>query len=168
MNDETASLLLEVIKRLEHNVRAGDCPAIAALDGEPATVLSDYDYLRDDAAATAFELRAAARVRETGARRWVLAVPQVWVVKAGVVSTRAVSNHPLREGEQEAITWVSFDAAEGVDYGRVVFARRPSGEPVFDDPEQFTPDARVRPAPGIPGYALLQALTQDNDEVAGE
>jgi len=88
------------------------------------------------------------------------------VVQAGVVSTRAVSNHPLREGEQEAITWTSFDADDGVDYGRVVFARRPNGEPVFDDPEIFTAKARVRPAPNTPGYTLLRTLTADDEGMA--
>lgn len=166
MNDDTASLLLDVIGRLESSIKAGGCPAIAALDGEPVTVLTDYDYLRNDAAATAFELRAAAHVQKSGARRWVLAVPQVWVVRAGAVSMRAVSNHPLREGEQEAITWMSFDAAEGVDYGRVVFTRRPSGEPVFENPEQFTANAKVRPSLSMPGYTLLRALTTDSDREA--
>ncbi|MBB5966438.1 hypothetical protein [Planomonospora venezuelensis] len=65
----------------------------------------------------------------------------------------AVSNHPLREGEQEAITWMSCDRDDGVDYGRVAYARRPSGEPVFEDPEVFT--VGVRPHEGIPGFALL-------------
>ncbi len=166
MNDDTARLLLDVTGRLERIIQRGDCPAIVALDGQPATVLSDYDYLRDETAATAFELRAAARARETGARRWVLAVPQVWVVKAGVVSTRAVSNHPLREGEQEAITWTSFDAADGVDYGRVPYTRRPHGEPVFDAPEVFTAKARVRPALSTPGYTLLRALTAHGENTA--
>jgi hypothetical protein len=59
----------------------------------------------------------------------------VWVITAGTVSVRAVSNHPLRDGEQEAITWMAVDPADGVDYGRVPFARRPRGEPVFGDTE---------------------------------
>jgi hypothetical protein len=98
----------------------------------------------------------------------VLAVPQVWLVRAGVVSTRAVSNLPLREGEQEAITWMSFDAGDGVDYGRVIFTRRPGGEPVFDDPEIFTASARVRPAPSVPGYVLHSTLMEDSDDTPGE
>ncbi|WP_182881747.1 hypothetical protein [Microbispora sp. H10949] len=40
-------------------------------------MLSDYDYLRDEATAAAFETRAAAKAHEIGATRWVLAVPQV-------------------------------------------------------------------------------------------
>jgi hypothetical protein len=93
--------------------------------------------------------------------------PQVWVVKAGVVSTRAVSNYPLREGEQEAITWTSFDADDGVDYGRVLFARRPHGQPVFDDPEIFSVKAQVRSAPSTPGYTLLHALTAEGEGTTG-
>jgi len=55
MNDDTARLLLEVTERLQRSIRQGDLPAIVALDGQPRAVLSDY--LRDEAAATAFELR---------------------------------------------------------------------------------------------------------------
>lgn len=164
MNDETARLLSDVTGRLQRSIRQGDCPAIVALDGEPASLLSDYDYLRDDETATAFELRAAARARETSARRWVLAVPQVWVTRAGVISTRAVSNLPLRDGEQEAITWMSFDDSDGVDYGRVFYTRRPRGEPVFGDPEIFTASAQVRPSPSMPGYTLLRALAAGGGE----
>jgi hypothetical protein len=164
MNDETARLLFDVTGRLQRSIQQGDCPAIVALDGQPATVLSDYDYLRDEETATAFELRAAARARETGTRRWVLAVPQVWVTRAGLISTRAVSNLPLRDGEQEAITWMSFDDGDGVDYGRVFYTRRPHGEPVFDEPEIFTASAQVRPSPSMPGYTLLRALTADGGE----
>jgi hypothetical protein len=163
MNDETAGLLLDVAERLERSIRARECPAIVALEGQRKLVLSDYDYLRDEAAAASFERRAAAQAREIGVRRWVLAVPQVWRVRAGVVSTRAVSNHPLRDGEQEAITWMSFDADEGVDYGRVAFTRLPGGEPVFAEPEIFTVKAEARPAPGAPGHTLLRVLMDDND-----
>lgn len=168
MNDDTARLLFDVAGRLERSIRARDCPAIVAVQGQRTLVLSDYDYLRDEATAAAFERRAAATARKIGIRRWVLAVPQVWQVKAGVVSTRAVSNHPLREGEQEAITWMSFDRDDGVDYGRVAFTRQPDGEPVFAEPEIFTVRAKARPAPSAPGYTLLQALVDDDGEADGK
>jgi hypothetical protein len=156
MNDQTSALLFDVVARLERNIIARDCPAIAALQGERLLVLSDYDYLRDKQSASAFETRAAAKAQEIGATRWVFAVPQVWVIKPDSVFTRAVSNLPLREGEQEAITWMSFDSGDGVDYGRVPYARRPSREPVFDDPEMFT--VGVHPDEHMPGFMLLQAL----------
>jgi hypothetical protein len=160
MNDDTERLLLNVAARLERSIGHGDCPAVVILDGPKPTVLSDYDYLRDDATAAAFEQRAAAAARQAGTRRWVLAVPQVWMVRPGVIATRAVSNLPLREGEQEAITWMSYDQDDGIDYGRVYYTRRPSGEPVFGEPEIFSAEAQVRPAPAMPGYTLLHALAQ--------
>ncbi|MEQ4720911.1 hypothetical protein [Nonomuraea sp. B19D2] len=160
MNDETAELLFDVIGRLEKSIIARDCPAIVALRGERQLVLSDYDYLRDEQSATAFETRAAAKAQEIAATRWIFAVPQVWLITPDKVYSRAVSNHPLREGEQEAITWMSFDQSNGVDYGRVPYTRRPNGEPVFDDPEMFT--VAVRPAEHMPGYTLLQACFPDS------
>ncbi|MBN6050780.1 hypothetical protein JYK22_02445, partial [Nonomuraea sp. RK-328] len=156
MNDKTAGLLLDVVGRLEKSIVSRDCPAIVAMEGERLLVLSDYDYLRNENAATAFEARAASKALEIGATRWVLAVPQVWIITADSVLSRAVSNHPLREGEQEAITWMSFDRTHGVDYGRVPYVRRPSGEPIFDEPEVFT--VGVRPAESMPGYVLLRTL----------
>ncbi|MFF3669879.1 hypothetical protein [Microtetraspora malaysiensis] len=162
MNAETADLLFEVVERLEKSIVARDCPAMVAVEGRRKLVLSDYDYLRDDASAVAFEKRAASKAREVGAVRWVIAVPQVWVfTPPSMVSVRAVSNHPLREGEQEAITWMSFDQDEGVDYGRVAYARRPSGEPVFEEPEMFR--VGIRPTEASAGYTLLQAFL-DEDE----
>jgi hypothetical protein len=98
--------------------------------------------------------------RETGAARWVIAVPQVWVIGPGMISVRAVSNLPLRPGESEAITWMAFDLADGVDYGRVPFTRRPRGEPVFGDIEILTRPAS--PAPGMPGYAMLRLIINDS------
>ncbi|MFC5814159.1 hypothetical protein [Nonomuraea harbinensis] len=77
MNAETADLLLDVVRRLEKSIVARECPAIVAVQGERKLVLSDYDYLRDTAAAAAFETRAAEKAREIGVDRWVLAVPQV-------------------------------------------------------------------------------------------
>ncbi|MFI7114492.1 hypothetical protein ACIBK9_49845 [Nonomuraea sp. NPDC050227] len=159
MNDETTALLFDVVERLEKNIAARERPAIVAMQGERLLVLSDYDYLRDEQAAAAFETRAADKVREVGATRWILAVPQVWLITPDKVYSRAMSSHPLREGEQEAITWMSFDQGDGVDYGRVPYSRRPSGEPVFDDPEMFT--IGVRPAEHMPGYILLQACFPD-------
>lgn len=160
MNDETEALLHDVAERLQRSIIARDCPAIVVLDGRPRLAMSDYDYLRDPQTAKHFEERAAAKARETGAARWVFAVPQVWVVSADSVYTRAVSNHPLREGEQEAITWMSFDQADGIDYGRVPYSRRPNGEPIFDEPEIFT--VGIRPTESMPGYVLLRAVMESD------
>ncbi|MEZ0074503.1 hypothetical protein [Planotetraspora sp. GP83] len=160
MNDKMAALLDDVVARLEKSIVARDCPAIVVLDGDRRLVLSDYDYLRDEATAAAFETRVAAKAREISARWWVLAVPQVWVfIPPSTVAMRAVSNHPLREGEQEAITWMSCDRDDGVDYGRVPYGRRPNGEPIFDDPEVFT--VGVRPHETMPGFTLLQACLRN-------
>ncbi|MFJ2033502.1 hypothetical protein [Streptosporangium sp. NPDC087985] len=159
MNDETVALLFDVVRLLEVSIVAHDCPAMVVMDGERRLVLSDEDYLRDEPAAAAFETRAAAAAQEVGATRWVLAVPQVWVFKPpNTVAMRAVSNHPLREDEQEAITWMSCDHDEGVDYGRVAYTR-PDGEPVFDDPEVFT--VGVQPHQSMPGFKMLQAYLAD-------
>jgi hypothetical protein len=165
MKPETAELLSRVTGRLQQCIRAGDCPAMVMIDGSRQVTLSDYDYLRDDATAARFEERAAAKARQAGARRWVLAVPQVWVITPDVISVRAVSNHPLRPGESEAITWTAFDVADGIDYGRVLFTRRPSGEPVFANPELVASPAR--PASGMPGYTMLQAMLTDDADSGG-
>jgi hypothetical protein len=155
MNEATAHLLFDAVERMEKNIMAQECPAIVAMEGAEKLALSDYDYLRDTDTAAAFEIRAADKALEIGAVRWVLAVPQVWLFKPpSTIAVRAVSNHPLREGEQEAITWMSFDREDGVDYGRVAYTRRPNGEPVFEDPEIF--DVGVRPAEIMPGFVLLQ------------
>ena len=155
MNEATAHLLFDAVERLEKNIVARECPVMVALDGADKILLSDYEYLRDAETAKAFESRAAEKALEIDAARWVLAVPQVWLFKPpSTVAVRAVSNHPLREGEQEAITWMSFDREDGVDYGRVAYVRRPNGEPVFEDPEIF--DVGVRPADSMPGFTLLQ------------
>jgi hypothetical protein len=166
MNPQTAQVLSQVTERLQQSIRAGDCPAMVALDGPRQLTLSDYDYLRDDAAAAGFEERAAALARQSGACRWVLAVPQVWVIAPGVISVRAVSNHPLRPGESEAITWTAFDFDDGIDYGRVLFTRRPSGEPVFADAEVVARPAQ--PAPGMPGYTMLRAMLGDDASPGGK
>lgn len=159
MNSETEQLLGAVVEKLQRIVSAGECPAMAALGGAVPLTLSDYDYLRDDTAAADFEQRVAGKARETGATRWVIAVPQVWVIAPGMISVRAVSNLPLRPGESEAITWMSFDLGDGVDYGRVPFTRRPNGEPVFGDIEMVARPAS--PAPGMPGYTMLRLITGD-------
>ncbi|KAB8185286.1 hypothetical protein [Microbispora catharanthi] len=69
MNDKTAALLDDVVSRLEKSIVARDCPAIVVLNGDRRPALSDYDDLRDDATAAAFETRAAAKAHEIGAMR---------------------------------------------------------------------------------------------------
>jgi hypothetical protein len=166
VNEATWALVFDVVGRLERGIAARDCPAVVALEGRRTLVLSDYDYLRDDETAAAFERRAAAKAREVGAARWVFAVPQVWLVRAEAVAARAVSNHPLRPGEQETITWMAYDADDGVDYGRVAYTRRPNGEPVFGEPEVFT--VGVRPGAVMPGFTLLRLLVAEDADTAGE
>jgi hypothetical protein len=78
--------------------------------------------------------------------------------------TRAVSNQPLRPGEQEMISWMSLDLDDGVDYSRVAYTRRPNGDPVSDEPEVFTTE--VRPAAGGPGFTLLHAFLEAHDPTA--
>jgi hypothetical protein len=162
MNDDLAALLFTTLHRVEEHIRAEEYLAVLAVEGPRPLVLSDYDYLLDRDAAEAFERRAAAHARSVSAIRWVLAVPQVWVINKRDVSVRSASPHPLREGEQEAITWVACDHAEGVDYGRVAYARRPSREPVFEEPEVFT--VPLLPGELMPGYILLRSVTSEDDE----
>lgn len=61
---------------------------MVAVQGERPLVLSDYDYLRDDETAAAFEHRAAEQARQVGATRWVFAVPQVWILTDSGVAAR--------------------------------------------------------------------------------
>ncbi|MEV4390535.1 hypothetical protein [Nonomuraea sp. NPDC049607] len=161
MNEATAHLLFDAVERMEKNIIARECPAIVLLEGRGKLALNYYDYLRDVETAEEIENSAAEKALEIGAVRWVLAVPQVWLFKPpSTIAVRAVSNHALREGEQEAITWMSFDREDGVDYGRVAYVRRPNQEPVFEDPEIF--DVGIRPAETMPGFALLQRfLTEE-------
>ena len=159
VNQETESLLSDVVGRLERAILERDCPAVVALQGDRTLVLSDYDYLHDESTAAAFEQRAAERARQIHTTRFVFAVPQVWVETDDKVQARAVSNHPLREGEREVISWMSYDAHDGVDYGSVPYVRRPSGEPIFSDAEVFR--AFVRPRERAPGWILLRGLTSD-------
>ncbi|GAA3838488.1 hypothetical protein GCM10022403_083720 [Streptomyces coacervatus] len=161
MNPETEALLRDVVTRLERGIEDRQCPAIVSLEGERSLVLSDYDYLRDDATAVAFEERAAQRAQEIHAVRWALAVPQVLALIEGGIAARAVSNLPLREGEREAITWMTCDAQDGVDYGFKAYTRRPSGDPVFGDLEVFT--VAVQPSERMPGRHLLQIFGQHGD-----
>jgi hypothetical protein len=165
VNQDTESLLFDVVGRLERAVLDRDCPAMVALQGDRTFVLSDYDYLRDAPTAVAFEQRAAVKAREFHTTRFVFAVPQVWVATSDNVQARAVSNHPLREGEREVIAWMSYDVHDGVDYGFVPYVRRPNGEPIFADPEIF--EAAVRPREQAPGWTLLRALMQDDAEPTG-
>jgi len=164
MTPETGELLGLVVRALQREISSGQCPAIVALGGERPLVLSDYDYQRDEAAAQGFERRAAVKAREARATRWVLAVPQVWVIAPQVVSVRAVSNLPLRPGESEAITWMAVDLSEGVDYGRVPFTRHPRRAPAFGDIEVIT--VHASPAPGMPGYTML-CLTAGDEPGSG-
>ncbi|MGW3289003.1 hypothetical protein ACWDR3_30635 [Streptomyces sp. NPDC001002] len=159
MNEETGSLLFDVAGRLERAVLERDCPAMVALQGDRILVLSDYDYLRDQATAAAFEQRAAEKAQENHTFRFVFAVPQVWVDTDDAVQARAVSSHPLRVGEREVIAWMSYDVHDGVDYGFVPYTRRPNGEPIFADLEVF--NDLVRPREQAPGWTLLRALTKD-------
>ncbi len=155
------TLLEDVVERLQRAIRARDCPAIVILQGEQTLTLSDFDYLRDLETAAAFEHRAAEHARRIQALRWVFAVPQVWLQTADGISARAVSNHPLREGEQEAITFTAFDVGDGVDYGLVPYTRRPDSTPVFDEPEIFT--SEVMPGERAPGWTLLRILMDPGD-----
>jgi hypothetical protein len=165
VNQDTENLVLDVAGRLERAILERDCPAMVALQGDRILVLSDYDYLRDEPAAAAFELRAAEKARGNHTSRFVFAVPQVWVETGDSIQARAVSNHPLREDEREVIAWMSYDAQDGVDYGFVPYVRRPNGEPIFAAPEVFT--AAVRPREQAPGWILLQCLVQDETESTG-
>ncbi|CAM5730730.1 MULTISPECIES: hypothetical protein [Streptomyces] len=162
MNRDTEILLRNVAGRVERAVTERDCPAMVAVQGDRTLVLSDYDYLRDAPTAAAFEQRAAEKAQQIHAVRFVFAVPQVWLFDQDTVYGRAVANLPLREGEQELIAWMSFDTDDGVDYGYLPYARRPSGEPVFDDHTVIT--VPVQPYDDFPGRHLLRALTHESGD----
>ncbi|MEU6260170.1 hypothetical protein ACFUEN_29810 [Streptomyces griseorubiginosus] len=159
MNHATEILLRDVTDRLERAIRGQDCPAMVAMQGERTLTLSDFDYLRDDATAQAFERRAAEKAQQVHAVRFAFAVPQVWLFAEDAVYGRAVANLPLRQGEQELMAWMTFDADDGVDYGYLPYARRPNGEPVFDEHEVIT--VPVQPYDEFPGRHLLRDLTRD-------
>ncbi|MFE0099821.1 hypothetical protein [Streptomyces sp. NPDC059009] len=157
VNQHTEELLRDVVARMERAIRDRDCPAMVAVQGDRTLMLSDYDYLRDEPTADAFEERAAVQVRAVHAVRWVFAVPQVLVLAGSAMAARAVSNHPLREGEREAVLWVSCDRRDGVDYGLVPYGRRPDGAvAAFGEPEVFT--VALRPGDKLPGRRLLHCL----------
>ncbi|MGC9537783.1 hypothetical protein [Streptomyces sp. UG1] len=67
--------VLDVAGRLERAIHERDRPAVVALQGDRTLVMSDCDYLRDEATATAFEERAAKRARKIHACRIVFAAP---------------------------------------------------------------------------------------------
>jgi len=162
MNRETALLVEDITARVQRAVRAGDYPAIVGLHGERTLILSDYDYLFSWATALEFEIRSAARAQAIGTYRWVFAVPQVWFDDGEIIQARPLFTSPLLPGETETITWMSCDADDGVDYGRVQFARRPGGEPVFDDAEYFDfPVQALQRTPGAAMHRLLNAGIPD-------
>ncbi len=166
VNPDTEALLRDVTERVQQAISARDCPAIVALHGYRDLILSDYDYLRDEATALDFERRVADQARRIRAARWVFAVPEVLQTAAdGSIAARPASNLPLREGEQEAIVWTSFDADDGADYGVVPYTRRPNGEPVFGEPAVFT--IPLQPAEHTPGWALLRRLMDGGSEPIG-
>ena len=165
MNEALVTLLFDVVERLEKCIRQHESPAMVSVQGQRTLVITDYDYLPDQPTAAAFEQRAADQARRIAATRWVLAVPQVWVINERDVAVRAVSDHPLRPGEQESITWMAFDRDDGIDYGRVPYARRPNGEPVFDEPEVFT--VPLGPGTLMPGHTLLRSFI-DDDQASAE
>jgi hypothetical protein len=165
VNHDTEILMFGVTDRVQQAIRNLDCPAVVALTGDRALMLSDYDYLRTRETAVAFETRAAEKAQEIHTLRFVFAVPQVWLPTAHGLAGRAVSNHPLREGEREVIAWLAFDIHDGVDYGHVPYVRRPNHDPVFDDPEIFT--APVQPYDDFPGWLLLRALLADQEGPVG-
>ncbi|WP_075737674.1 hypothetical protein [Streptomyces acidiscabies] len=160
MNEPTADLLRDATRRLERAILERDCPAIAALQGDRKLLLSDYDYLRDQETARAFEDRAADKAREINAVRVALVVPQVWLFATDTIYSRAVANLPLREGEQELIAWTVFDIHDGVDYGYLPYTRRPNGAPVFDTDHSVI-NVPTQPYDNYPGLHLLRNLMQD-------
>ena len=101
MNDKMAALLFDAVGRLEVSILARECPAIVVMQGWRLLTLTDYDYLRDDDTAAAFETRAAVKAREIEAVRWILAVPQVWVITPDAILSRAVSNLPCGRGSRK-------------------------------------------------------------------
>jgi len=158
MNDDTWALVTDVVGRVQHAINLKQAPAIVILDGDRRQILSDYDYQHDQDTAHAFEHTAADRARALNLRRFAFAVPRVILETApGSYDGRAVSNHPLRAGEQETIVWTAYDTAGGADFGLAGYTRRPNGRPVFDEPEIF--DVPIRADDRMPGVRLLRQLT---------
>ncbi|MBL7487787.1 hypothetical protein I6A60_35950 [Frankia sp. AgB1.9] len=158
MNDDTWALVGDVVARVQRAIGLQQAPAIVILDGEQGRrILSDYDYQRDDATSHAFEAKAADQARALHARRFAFAVPQVIAEPTpGRYQARAVSNHPLRPGEQETIAWTAHDTTDGADYGFAPYTRRPNGRPVFGEPELF--DIPITATERMPGRRLLHLL----------
>ncbi|WP_055752671.1 MULTISPECIES: hypothetical protein [unclassified Frankia] len=159
MNDDTWTLVTDVVGRVQRAIDRKEAPAIVILDGDQGRrILSDYDYQRDQDATAAFEHKAAEHARALSLRRFAFAVPQVVIeTEPGIFSARAVSNHPLRPGEQETIAWTAYDTTDGADFGFAPYTRRPGGRPVFDEPEIF--DVPMRADDRMPGVRLLRQLT---------
>jgi len=128
MNSETAVLVEDITARVQRAVCAGDYPAIVGLHGERTLVLSDYDYLMSWATGLEFEIRAAAKAQANATHRWVFAVAQVWYDDGETIQARPLHTAPLQPREVETISWMSYDADDGIDYGQVPFARRPGGQ----------------------------------------
>ncbi|MBL7502009.1 hypothetical protein I6A84_02450 [Frankia sp. CNm7] len=164
MNSETAILVEDITTRVQRAIRVGDYPAIVGLHGERTLILSDYDYLTNWVTSLDFEIRAAAKAQVNTTHRWVFAVAQVWHDDGDTIQARPLFTGPLQPGETETIHWMSCDADDGIDYGRVQFARRPDGEPVFDDAEYFAcpMDAGNR----LPGAAMHRLLTAGIPDLA--
>ncbi|WP_327089183.1 hypothetical protein OIE66_00740 [Nonomuraea sp. NBC_01738] len=150
-----------MVRRLESSITVRDSPAIVALTGSRTVVLAERDYLHDSGTATAFETRAAATALRIGAVRWVFAVPQVWHYVPFNSSARPLDDLPLGLHDQEGVTWLTFDALDGVEYGRVAYVRRPRGQPVFQDVEPF--DDEVIALKYMAGYTLLSAFLNGVD-----
>ena len=159
MNDDIVTLLFDAVQRVEKSLAARDAPALVAVQGQRTLFLSDYDYLQSVATAQAFERRAAEQALRVTAVRWIFAVPQVWKIGDRDVAVRAAHGGPLEPGEEEAITWMAYDEEDGVDYGRVPFARRLNGEPVFDEPQVFT--VPLTPGDLMPGTTMLRYFLSD-------
>ncbi|WP_018638682.1 hypothetical protein [Parafrankia elaeagni] len=159
MNDATWTLVTDVVDRVQQSIRMTDYPAIVILDGDRRQILSDYDYIHGENARTDFETRAADHAHALHARRFTFAVPQIIEMSPGNLQAHAFSVRPLRDGEQECVVWTAYDADDGVDYGWAPYTRRPSGQPIFDEPSTFHLPAR--PTSGFPGLRLLRLLTAD-------
>ncbi|WP_419995018.1 hypothetical protein [Streptomyces boninensis] len=161
MNQETEVLLLDVVERLQRAILARDCPAVVALQGEETLVMSEYDYLRDADTGSAFERRAAGEGRRIAATRFVFALPQVWLPDDEGVQARAVANLPLREGEDEVVSWMSYAVDDGVDYGFVPYVRQGDGRPDFGRPTMLT--TPLQPGDATPGRELLRIVLEGRE-----
>jgi hypothetical protein len=162
MNPDTQKLVEDVTGRIQRAIRAEDYPAIVGLHGDRTLFLSDYDYVCHRLCAVAFEHRAFTHAQKVTAVRWVFAVPQVWRYDGDLIEARPPFTGQVEPDEQETIIWMSYDSNDGVDYGRVLYARRPNGEPVFENPEYLR--SAAQPMIDMPGYVLLRLLTEEQDD----